>query len=187
LTWPENKSIITTFPVIGAPVIDEVFLRSPVDGIAQLPKQAGIYCMMNRHTRQCNIGQSANIYLRCVLHRHQLRKGTAGNMRIRRDVALYGADAFFFFTLATINVTTETRLKHDLNRLELFWVLQFQSHDEHYRYNSEAGGCRTKAAGWRDRERKLMRPNSGKYRLLPGVDLYADINHELLASWTQGD
>jgi hypothetical protein len=49
-----------------------------------------------------------------------------------------------------------------------------------------AGGCRTMGAQFRDRERKLMRRNSGKYCLLPWVQLYAPINMAMLASWVRG-
>jgi group I intron endonuclease len=167
-------------------LIDTVFLIPPVDGIELLPRVPGIYCQMNRLTRQCNIGQSINIQQRCVQHGRELRTGTASNMRIRRDAERYGADVFFFFVLEVLVVTTNTRVKRDLNLLELFWVRQFQSHDERYGYNAEAGGYRTKSARFRDRERKLMRRNSEKYELLPRVDMYDLINPELLNSWVPG-
>jgi hypothetical protein len=166
--------------------IDDVFKTPPGDGIASLPKGAGIYGMWNRVTRLWNIGQSENIQRRCLLHRSQLRAGTAGNLRIRRDVENHGADTFFFLVLKEVTVTPGVNLKHQLNQLEVWWVLQFQAHDERYGYNSEAGRCRTMGSRFRDREKKLMRYNSDKYRLLPGVDLCDPINHLLLASWVPG-
>lgn len=117
------------------------------------------------------------------MHRSELRAGTASNMRIRRDVEAHGADAFFFFVLEILVTTPTTKAKRNLNLLELYWVRQFQSHDERFGYNAEAGGYRTKAARLRDRERKLLRRNSGKFELLPGVDINDSINPELLASW----
>lgn len=164
----------------------DVFQTPPVDGIALLPKGPGIYGMLNRATRLWNIGQSENIFHRCQLHRSQLRAGTAGNLRIRRDVEKHGADTFFFFALEEVTVTPGVNLKDKLDRRELWWVLQFQAHDERHGYNAEAGRCRTLGSRFRDRETKLMRYNSDKYRLLPGIDLSDPINHVLLASWVPG-
>lgn len=166
--------------------VDDVFQTPPVDGIAILPKGPGIYGMWNRATRLWNIGQSKNIFHRCQLHRSQLRAGTACNLRIRRDVEKHGADTFFYLALQVVVVTPGVNLKHKLDNLELWWVLQFQAHDECYGYNAEAGRCRTMGSRFRDREKKLMRYNSDKYHLLPGVDLCDPINHLLLASWVPG-
>jgi len=166
--------------------IDDVFQGPPVDGIACLPTGAGIYGMLNRVTRLWNVGQSENIRLRCQLHRSHLRAGTATNLRIRRDVEKHGADTFFFLALEVVTVTPAMNLKHKLNQLEVWWVLQLQAHDERYGYVGEAGRIRTMGARLRDREKKLMRYNSNKYQLLPGVDLYDPIHQLLLASWVPG-
>ncbi|MDQ5879095.1 MAG: hypothetical protein QG638_1830, partial [Pseudomonadota bacterium] len=50
-------------------------------------------------------------------------------------------------------------------------MFTLQAHDERYGYVSEAGHCRTSGARFRDRERKLVRPGSGKYMFLDGVDI----------------
>lgn len=165
---------------------EDVFQTPPVDGIADLPRGPGIYGMLNRATRLLNIGQSENLQRRCLLHRSQLRAGIAANLRIRRDVEKHGAETFFFFTLEEVTVAPGVNLKDKLDRREIWWVLQLQSHDERYGYNAEAGRCRTRASRLRDRETKLMRYNSDKYRLLPGVDLSDPIDHVLLASWVPG-
>ena len=65
-------------------------------------------------------------------------------------------------------------------------MVQFRSLDERYGYNFEGAHQRTKSARFRDRERKLMRPNSGKYVFLPGVMEYDPINPELLSAWVPG-
>lgn len=166
--------------------IDAVFLTPPSDGIESLPDGPGIYCMLNRVTRMVNIGQAENMRRRCTMHRSQLRAGTATNMRIRRDAERYGADTYFYYALQAMVVNPEKPLKRVLNRSEVWWVVQLQAHDERYGYVSEAGGCRTRGSRLRDREAKLLRPSSQKYALLPGVDLYDPINHELLASWVPG-
>jgi len=165
---------------------EDVFLKSPVDGVDFLPKGPGIYCMLNRVTRLVNIGQSKKIRQRCQLHRSQIRAGIASNLRIRRDVEKYGADLFFYFALKEVVVKPGENLTHKLDGCELWWVRQFQACDERYGYNAEAGHCRTVGSKFRDREKKLMRYNSDKYCLLPGVDLYDSIDHALLASWLPG-
>jgi hypothetical protein len=166
--------------------MDDVFQTPPGDGIACLPTGAGIYAMWNRVTRMWNIGQSANMRVRCQQHRSELRAGTASNLRIRRDVEKHGADSFFYFALQEVTVTPGMNLTHKLNQLEVKWVLQFQAHDERYGYVAEAGRCRTIGSRLRDREKKLMRYNSNKYQMLPGVDLYDPIHPTLLASWVPG-
>ncbi|MFZ3084940.1 hypothetical protein [Rhodoferax ferrireducens] len=166
--------------------IDAVFRTPPVDGIEFLPKTPGVYAMLNRATRMVNIGQAENIHRRCVMHRSQLRAGTAPNLRMRRDAKRYGADAYSYFTLEELVIGPNTKIKRELNRLELWWVVQFQAHVEQFGYVAEAGRCRTRGARFRDRERKLMRPSSGKYQLLPRVDLCDPIQQALLDSWVPG-
>lgn len=142
--------------------------------------------MQNRITRLINVGQSVNIRKRCVLHRNQLMAGTAANLRMRRDAERFGGDVYFYCALEVMEMTPTTKLKARLNRRELWWVVQLQAHDERFGYVSEAGHCRTKGARLRDRECKLMRTNSSKYCLLPGVDMYDAIDADLLASWVPG-
>jgi len=166
--------------------IDAVFCTPPVDGIDSLPKTHGIYGMLNRVTRMVNIGQAENIRRRCAMHRSQLRAGTAPNLRMRRDAERHGADVYSYFTLEELVTCPSMKIERDLNRLELWWVVQFQAHIEEFGYVAEAGRCRTRGARFRDRERKLMRPNSGKYELLPWVDLYDPIQQALLESWVPG-
>lgn len=73
-----------------------------------------------------------------------------------------------------------------LDQVEVWLTRQLYSHDERYGYNSEAGHHRSKAARFRDRERKLLKSARGKYELLPGVDLRDPINPVMLASWLPG-
>jgi hypothetical protein len=165
---------------------DAVFATPFVDGVALLPKSPGVYGMWNRIARMWNIGQSENMHQRCSLHRSHMRAGSADNMRVGRDVKSHGAHAFFYYVLELVTVPAEGNLKFELNQRELWWVVQLQAHDERYGYNLEAGGYRTLGARFRDRERKLMRRNSGKYCLLPWVEMYAPINMVMLASWVPG-
>ncbi len=165
---------------------DTVFRSTPVDGLAQLPLGAGIYCMVNRVTRLINVGQSENMKKRCAQHRDQLLAGTTANLRMRRDAERFGGDVYFYFALEVIESIPTSKVKAALNRRELWWVVQLQAHEEQFGYVSEAGHCRTKGARFRDRERKLIRINSGKYDFLPGVDMYEAIHPGLLASWVPG-
>lgn len=168
-----------------AEILNKAFTLPMTDGIDLLPRKPGIYGMWNRATRLWNVGQSDNIYTRCLGHRSQIKAGAAANMRIRRDALLSGADSFFYLTLELVAEGSKT-LQRDLKLLEVWWAVQLQAHDERYGYNAEAGGHRTPAARFRDRERKLMRRNSEKYQLLPGTDLYQPINPVLLSSWVPG-
>jgi hypothetical protein len=168
---------------------NSVFDAPFVDGIALLPNSPGVYGMWNRTTRMWNIGQSENLRLRCSQHRSGMKVGVAGNMRIEREVkspGSHGAHDFFYFILEHVTVPAGGNLTDQLKQRELWWVVQLQSHDERRGYNLDAGGYRTLGAQFRDRERKLMRPNSGKYCLLPWTERYAPINMAMLASWVPG-
>ena len=165
---------------------DSVFEAPFSDGIALLPKTPGVYGMWNRSTRMWNIGQSENMRQRCCQHRSGMKAGSADNMRVARDVKNHGAYTFVYCVLEHVTVPAGGNLKYKLNQRELWWVVQVQAHDERYGYNLEAGGYRTRGAQFRDRERKLMRRNSGKYCLLPWVDMYDPINMTMLATWVRG-
>ena len=166
--------------------IDAIFRSPLVDGIDHLPAAAGVYGMWNRVTRMWNIGQSANIKSRCVGHRRLMLAGNASNKRIRRDVERHGASAFFFMVLELSIAAGGRARERELNQLETWWAVQLKAHDEQFGYNADAGGLRTKGARLRDRERKLMRFNSGKYELLPWVDFHDPIHPLFLASWISG-
>ena len=165
---------------------DRLFDESPVDGVDFLPRSPGVYCIQNRVNGRRYVGLAGtDIHWRCLLHRAELRKGISSNMLMRRDVALHSADAFFFYALQFDGASGHARLA-DLERAELWFMVQFRSHDETFGYNFEAVHQRTRAARFRDRERKLMRPNSLKYAFLPGVSEFDAINRELLTSWVPG-
>lgn len=107
-------------------------------------------------------------------------------MRMRRDAERFGADVYFYHALILLEVSENMNIDAELNMLEVRWAVQLQVHIEQYGYISSAGGYITRGARFRDRERKLMRPNSRKYQLLPGVDLYDPIHPALLAAWVPG-
>ena len=165
---------------------DRVFDAPTVDGIDLLPRCPGIYAIENRINGKRYVGlATVDVHWRCVLHRTELRRGTPANMLLRREVAIHGADAFFFFALHIAE--GDDRLKPaDLEGAELWFMIQFRSHDERFGYNFEAVHQRTRAARFRDRERKLMRRNSLKYAFLPGVSEFDLINRELVGSWVPG-
>jgi hypothetical protein len=157
------------------------------DGIRFLPDLPGIYCILNRLTGRRYIGKSkTSIYKRALGHRSDFVNGTSSNLALRRDVAISGGSNFFFFAICHDAIEVKGRFESHLNKLEVWCTEQMNAHDEQYGYNFEAGGKRTFASRFRDRERKLMRGNSMKYYLLPGVDLYDPINPQLLASWVPG-
>jgi len=154
------------------------------DGIDFLPTCAGVYCILNRVNGKHYVGQAENIHRRCVVHRGELSQETAANFLMRRDAEVNGFDAFFF--VLAVDVDIEAAQRWSANSTEIWWTVQLQAHDERFGYNLEAGHRRTAGALFRDRERKLMRANSGKYELLQGVDMYDPINPMLLATWIRG-
>lgn len=164
----------------------DVFHGPLVDGIDQLAAKPGIYAVLNRVTRKMNVGQSMNMKHRCVLHRSQIRAGGAANMRMRLDTERNGDDCWFYFALQELETAKGRNVSRELDLREIWWAIQLQVHDEDFGYLSEAGHCRTLGAKFRDRERKLMRPNSEKYQLLPGIHVNDPISRVLLSAWIPG-
>jgi hypothetical protein len=165
---------------------DDVFLQPLVDGIDFLPDSSGIYCIVNRVNGRRYVGQATkSIRKRCVMHRHELRGCRTSNELLRRDVAVHGADAFFFFA-PRIDGIGITGMSLRLDPLEIWFAVQLGATDESHGYVLEAGHHPTRSTRFRDRERKLMRRNSSKYELLAGVDLFDPIKPAILDSWVPG-
>jgi hypothetical protein len=164
---------------------DAVFSQAQVDGIAFLPALRGIYCVVNRVNGRRYVGQSNNIQKRCLAHRAELRRGDCSNELMRRDVVLHGAGAFFFFALRLDAIANVDRRLH-LNNIEIWFGVQLCSIDERVGYNLELGSHPTTATRIRNQETKLMRRNSGKYALLPNVNLYDPIHPRILETWGPG-
>ena len=55
-------------------------------------------------------------------------------MLMRRDVAVYGGDVFFFYCIHVADGDDRVKVT-DLEAAELRFVVQFRSHDERYGYN----------------------------------------------------
>lgn len=153
----------------------------------ELPDLAGIYMLENRRTLHRMVGQASNLKRRVAEHLRQLKARTHVNCRLKAHVEEFGSDAFLVKVLEVVPEKTEVALKTHLGRRELWWALTMRTLDERYGYNLVAGGVWSPAARFRNRERKLMRHNSGKYLMLPGVDHQAAIHPELLASWIRGN
>jgi hypothetical protein len=64
--------------------------------------------------------------------------------------------------------------------------VQLCSIDERVGYNLELGSHPTTATRIRNQETKLMRRNSGKYALMPNVNLYDPIHPRILETWGPG-
>jgi hypothetical protein len=104
---------------------------------------------------------------------------------MRRDAVLHGAAVFFFFAPRLDAIANADRRLH-LNNIEIWFGVQLCSIDERAGYNLELGGHPTTATRIRNQETKLMRRNSGKYALLPHVDLYDPIDPNFLQTWVPG-
>lgn len=163
---------------------DADFEQTLSDGIDLLPTGGGIYCILTRTNGKLYVGQAKNIRQRCLQHRSELGRGVASNMLMRRDATLQGLDAFYF--ALQLDGIADTQGPANLNQIEVWFALQLGANDERRGYNQEAGHHRTRAARFRERERKLMRYNSCKYELLEGVNLYDAIHPGLLSSWVPG-
>ncbi len=162
------------------------FAQTIIDGVDLLPKRPGLYCILNRVNGKRYVGEaSKSLYQRCMQHRAEFKNGRPSSMLLRRDLLAFGADAFFFFALRVDGLSQEEDKRQGF-MTEIWFAVQLRSHDERYGYNLEVGHHRTRAARFRDRERKLMRRNSWKYELLPGVDLYDPIASSLLQTWVSG-
>lgn len=164
---------------------DQVFQRALVDGVDQLPRKAGVYCILNRCNGRRYVGLAQNIHQRGLFHRGELSRGMSSNPLLRRDAQEHGPSAFFLFAIR-LDGFSDDLTPQELEQLEIWFATQMGSHDERYGYNLEAGHHRTRASRLRDRERKLLRPNSSKYQLLAGVKLHDPVNPAMLDSWVPG-
>lgn len=161
----------------------KIFDTRPGDGVDYIPKVPGVYCVINRVSGHRYVGCSAtSMWARVRSHRSALRSGEAPNMLMRKHVAIYGPDAFFYFALQEHARDEKPFWRSRLEKMELWWTIHLAAHDERYGYNSEAGHIRTPAAGFREVERRLMGPYV-QYQLLPGVDRYDPIHPLLLETW----
>lgn len=165
---------------MGTPQSDE-HLISWSDNLALMPKKPGVYVVMNRKNRRCYVGAAENLHVRASQHWTQIRQGTCGNMPLRRDVIKYGASNFFIFAVAVVENLEEAESFGGLAHMEWQWTLLFNAHDEATGYNCALVAGYTRAARFRDRERKMLR--YGGYVLLAGVDLYDPIDKQLLDTW----
>lgn len=154
------------------------------DGIALLPNEPGIYCILNRVTGRRGVGlASRSIQSRAKEHRRSFSTIGTCSIPIARDLEQHGSSAFIFLTL---EVCRDDRARNHLITLkarELWWAEQLLTFDESTGYNLEAGGVRSPASRLREHERKLLRSNSRRYQFLPDVKINDPIQPELLKTW----
>ncbi|QDL35958.1 GIY-YIG nuclease family protein [Rhodoferax sediminis] len=176
MSWRQNKYVLERHQTFDAP---------PQDGVDQIPEVPGVYCILNRVSGHRYVGCAVeDMQARARSHRAGLRSGKPSNKLMRKHVAVYGVDAFFFFVLQAHPHSDEGLWKYQLEQHELWWTIQLAAHDERCGYNSEAGHIRTPAARFREAERRKL-GTFGPYQLLPGVDLHDPIHHLLLKTWVQ--
>jgi hypothetical protein len=158
------------------------------DGIHLLPNQAGIYGILNRCNGRRWVGLAGtSIRARALAHRRFFRSPSGPEVPILRDLRLHGPNAFIFLVLELRPDDKDSNHRAVLKARELWWAQQLLTLDERTGYNLEAGGLRSPASRFREQERKLMRSNSGRYELLPGVDPSNPINSGLLESWQRAE
>lgn len=156
----------------------------PADGIELLPNTPGIYCVWNRVTQRCGVGlASRSVRTRAMQHRSNLRRANALSAPLARDLCEHGLASFLFLLLEQVPHPEIGSHRAALRKREAWWACRLGALDERTGYNLEAGGQRSPASLFRERERKLMRANSRSYRLLPGINIDDPVHPILLETW----
>lgn len=166
----------------------KVFDQEPSDGIDELPGCAGIYCILNRVTGKRYVGVTTkSMRNRAQTHRSEMKRGRPCSSLMLADLKTHGYESFVFFALLHLEEeSTDRRQRQVVLNTERRWGVLLGAHLESSGYNLELGGLRTVGSRFRDQERKLMLPCSGRYELLPGVQRYDRINPYLTDAWEPG-
>lgn len=93
----------------------------------------GIYMILNKVNNKVYIGQSKNITKRISRHRCDLRKNIHKNKYLQLDFNKYGIDSFLFISLTPCTV-------EQLNTLEQYYMICFESYLTEFGYNRQYGG-----------------------------------------------
>lgn len=160
----------------------EELLRPASNGVEFLPKRPGIYVIFNTVTRRSYVGYAKDLARRCSSHAKSLETGYILNGLLRRDNFLHGPATFIFYAPLIFSSYEEAGGREGLEFHEYEWMLRLISHEECHGYNFMLLGSWTRAARFRDHERKRLRGRAS-YCLLDGVDLYDPINPELVRTW----
>lgn len=95
--------------------------------------QSGIYMILNKINNKVYIGQSINVDNRLDGHLRELRKGKHINVHLQGAFDKYGESNFDFTVLCKAPF-------EQLNTLEEYYILNFESYDEMFGYNHNYGG-----------------------------------------------
>ena len=95
--------------------------------------KSGIYMILNKANNKVYIGQSINLDSRMDGHLRELRKGTHINNHLQGAFNKYGESNFEFIILCKEPF-------EQLNTLEQYYILNFESYDERFGYNHNYGG-----------------------------------------------
>ena len=93
----------------------------------------GIYMIVNIKNNKVYIGQSRNIMKRISRHRCDLRRGSHKNKTLQQDFDMYGIDNFIFEALCECPLS-------QLNTLEQYYMICFESYSIEFGYNRQYGG-----------------------------------------------
>lgn len=99
-------------------------------------RQKGIYMIRNKVDNKIYIGQSVDIKARWRVHLWKLRNNVHFNNRLQNSWNKYGEDSFEF----TILVSSNSFSRYELNELEEYYILGFNSCDSMFGYNYSYGG-----------------------------------------------
>lgn len=106
------------------------------DILKDIPNVPGIYKITNIINGKSYIGQS--LYLKKRIRRHLSYKSHKDNLALYKAFDKYGVDKFTIEILETIDTKKCDNIKSELDRLEIFYIMKYDSYNSGY--NQTIGG-----------------------------------------------
>lgn len=91
----------------------------PGDGIGWLPKEAGIYYILNIETGKRYVGSAKSLHDRYKWHVRDLEKNKHHSIKLQRAWNKYGADKFCFVVVKFVS-DLDTIYKHEQSFMDLY-------------------------------------------------------------------
>ena len=129
---------------------------------------SGIYATTNLVNGKKYIGQSVNVKIRIIHHKHHLNARMHYNEHLQRAWNKYGKDNFSFDVLEYCDIA-------ELDELERKYISDLNTLDDDYGYNSQSGGHEGKIQS-EEAKRKISEATSGKNNPMYGVRLFGKKN-----------
>jgi hypothetical protein len=157
-------------------------------GTRTLPTSPGVYCIFNviSHRRGAGLA-TRSVRGRVQQHVRALRAQEDLFSPMIREAQQFGVSSFRFFVLELLKEPRPNNIRRHLQAREGWWANELQALDESTGYNLEAGGQRSAASLFRERERRFLARTPARYEMLPGTDFYAPISPSLLRGRAAAD